>query len=100
MATKVNLRKECVGGSWHLPKQAVGWQDRGLIAALRSDSSASLTQVRAPRSLAPGVDHLPMEVELCAVQLPGREGRYSESFCVDLALLMRSLSLFCSPLPT
>ena len=37
------------------------------------------------------VDHLSLEVELCAVQLPGRESRYSEPFCVDLALLVQSL---------
>jgi len=39
----------------------------------------------------PWVEHLPLEVELCAIQLPGRESRYSEPSFVNLACLTQCL---------
>jgi medium-chain acyl-[acyl-carrier-protein] hydrolase len=43
------------------------------------------------------VEHLPMEVELCAIQLPGREGRYREPSVVNLSCLMQCLAHVVQP---
>lgn len=42
-------------------------------------------------------DHLPAEVEICGVQLPGREGRFKESPYVRLNDLVRDLAAAIAP---
>lgn len=37
-------------------------------------------------------EHLPPEIEVCAIQLPGREDRFGEPFCEDLSKLIPLLA--------